>query len=60
MNYLSLRVKNLNEEDPEGFTVFTRYALDLNFDQATKLLQRGANINYTNRDGKSALTIAIL
>ena len=59
MNYLSLRVKNLDDEDPEGLTVFVRYALNENFDLATRLLQRGANVNHANRDGKSPLTLSI-
>jgi len=32
VNYLSLRVKNLDDEDPEGYTVFSRYVLSGNFD----------------------------
>jgi hypothetical protein len=27
LNYLSLRAKNLDDEDPEGYTAFTRNAL---------------------------------
>lgn len=59
-NYISLRVKNLDDEDPEGLTAFARNALTGKLDQASKLLQRGANINYSNRDGKTALALAIL
>ena len=59
VNYLSLRAKNLDDEDPEGLTVFARYVLNENFDMATRLLQRGANVNHTNRDGKSTLTLAV-
>ena len=38
VNYLSLRAKNLDDEDPEGLTVFARYVLNENFDMATRLL----------------------
>jgi ankyrin repeat protein len=59
VNYLSLRVKNLDTEDPEGYTVFSRYVLDNNLEMANKLISRGAQINFTNREGKTALTLAI-
>lgn len=59
-NYLSLRVHNLDDEDPQGFTAFSRYALNNSFEQANRLLQRGAKINYSNIEGKTALTLAIL
>jgi ankyrin repeat protein len=58
-SYLSLRSKRLDDEDPEKLTAFTRYLLLNKFDMATKLIARGADINYTNRDGKTALIIAI-
>eukprot|EP00347_Sterkiella_histriomuscorum_P006064 403354203 len=62
VNYISLRIKNLNEEDPEGYTVFTRYLLLYNFDMANKLLSRGgvSTLEHCNRDGKTPLTICIL
>ena len=59
VNYLSLRAKNLDDEDHEGLTVFARYVLNENYDMATRLLQRGANVNHTNRDGKSTLTLSV-
>jgi hypothetical protein len=38
VNYLSLRVKRIDDEDPQGQNVFVTYTLQNNFDQATKLL----------------------
>ena len=38
VNYLSLRVKRIDDEDPQGHNVFVTYTLQNNFDQATKLL----------------------
>ena len=52
-------MKKLDEEDPEGLTAFARYALEFGFEQANRLLARGAKINYTNRDGKTVLTLAV-
>ncbi|CDW88756.1 ankyrin repeat-containing protein [Stylonychia lemnae] len=62
VNYLSFRVHNINQEDPEGFTVFSRYVLLSNFEMANKLLSRGGveTLEYCNRDGKTPLTLAIM
>ena len=61
LNYISLRVRNLDDEDPfEAHTVFVHYVLKNDFEMASKLLQRGSNLNYTNRDGKTPLSLAIL
>jgi ankyrin repeat protein len=49
----------LNADDPEGYSPFARYALSQKFDMAIRLLHRGADINFTNMDGKSALTLAV-
>jgi hypothetical protein len=32
VNYLSLRVKRIDDEDPQGFTIFARYTLQNNFE----------------------------
>lgn len=54
-------MRNLDDEDPlEAHTVFVHYVLKNDFEMASKLLQRGSNLNYTNRDGKTPLSLAIL
>lgn len=58
-NYISLRVKIIDDEDPEGLTAFSREVLRHGFEQASKYLQRGANINKRNREGKTVLIMAI-
>jgi ankyrin repeat protein len=60
VNVLSQHDKvNMNQDDPEGFTPLARYVLAQKFDMARKLLSRGADVNATNHEGKSALIIAI-
>eukprot|EP00347_Sterkiella_histriomuscorum_P000748 403374657 len=59
LNHLTLRGHDANQEDPQNFSPFARYVLFNNFDNAKKLLQRGANIDYTNREGKTAVIMAI-
>ena len=59
-NYISLRFNKLDNEDPEGLTIFSRYILKNSFDLATKFMQRGCNVNYQNRDKRTPLTLAIL
>lgn len=49
----------LDQEDPQNFTPFMRYALYSNFEMAKKLLNRGADIDYVNREGKTALVMAV-
>ena len=45
VNYLSLRVPNLNTLDPEGLTILSRLVLRRSFGVAEALLGRGASIN---------------
>ena len=62
VNYLSLRMKNINDEDPQGNSPFICYVLIHNFDMASKLLSRGGGspvINYCNREGKTPISIAV-
>ena len=59
MNYLSLRAKNLNIEDREGYTILIRYLLKNKISMVKRILIRGADINYQNRFGKTALHYAI-
>ena len=59
VKYLSLRQKNLDNEDRDGITVLMRQLLLGNFKLVSKLVRRGANINYSNGQGKTALHMAI-
>lgn len=54
-------MKNLNDEDPIGYSPFISYVLANNFEMATKLLSRGGAdvLNFCNRDGKTPITIAV-
>jgi hypothetical protein len=59
---LSLRMKNINDEDPQGYSPFVSYALSHNFDMASKLLSRGGGylvLNYCNREGRTPISIAV-
>lgn len=58
-NYISIRVKNIDDEDPDGLTAFSREVLRHGFEQSSKYLQRGANINRRNREGKTVLVISV-
>lgn len=51
-----------NDEDPEGYTPFTRYLIDENIEMCQKLLARAGPeiLEYCNRDGKTPLTLAII
>lgn len=62
VNYLSLRVKNVNDEDPEGYIPFTRYLMKGNFDIANNFLSKGGldTLEYCNKDGKTPLTLTII
>ena len=33
-NYLSIRSKNIDEEGPDGLTIFSKYVLDNNFEMS--------------------------
>ena len=47
-------------EDKEGKTVLMRVLEQYNFELATKLVRRGADINSVNKEGKTALTVFLL
>ena len=49
----------LDIEDRDGKTVLMRALWGENFELATKLISRGANINAVNREGRTALTHAV-
>lgn len=59
VNYLSLRRCDLDAEDPDGLTVLSRYALFDQPDLVKKIFARGADIDYCNREGKTALVLAV-
>jgi uncharacterized protein len=60
VNYLSLRFLNLDIEDPLGYTLIARLALSNSFETAARLITRGANVNYQNNEGKTALILAVI
>jgi len=51
VNYLSIRGVHLDVEDREGKTLLFRALMAEKYDLATKLLQRGATVNYQNKEG---------
>lgn len=59
VNYLSLRAKNLNVEDKEGMTIMIQYLLKSKIEMVKKILIRGADVNYRNKLGKTALHYAV-
>lgn len=60
MNYLSLRVSNLNVPDPLGHTVLSRLVLMQAYEIVFRLISRGAMINFQNREGRTALILAVI
>lgn len=56
---MSLRAKNLNIQDKEGYTIMMRYLLKKKIGMVKKILIRGADINFRNIFGKTALHYAI-
>jgi ankyrin repeat protein len=48
---LSLRSKDLDEEDSTHTTILTQFLLEGNFKSARKLVNRGANLNHANSLG---------
>lgn len=59
VNYLTLRAKNLNVEDKEGHTLLMLYLNRGKMSVVSKLIIRGADINYQNTRGRSALHMAV-
>ena len=59
MNYLSLRTKDLNTENANCQTILMQQLFAGHIQMASKLIVRGANINYVNRNGQTALHFAI-
>ena len=54
-----MKHKDLNAEDENSFTILMYSIIDCNLKMAKKLLRRGADINYVNLKGKTALHLAI-
>ena len=59
VNYLTLRTKDLNEEDANSLTILVHYLFKKDFKMAQRLIIRGSNVNYVNRNGNTALHLVI-
>jgi len=59
VNYLSLRTKELDCEEKGGDTILFVYLRKKDYEMVRKLLIRGANPNYQNRFGLTALHVAM-
>jgi ankyrin repeat protein len=59
VNYLTLRTKDLNEEDAHSLTILMHYLFKGNLKMASKLIVRGADVNYCNKNGNTALHLCI-
>ena len=59
INLLSLISPNLNEEDPEGYTILTHQVMQMNFKMVRNLIARGAQVDYVNQFGLTALHICV-
>ena len=59
VNYLSLRTKNLDQEDSNSITILVHQLFSNDLQMASRLLVRGSDINYANKNGYTALHICI-
>ena len=59
VNYLTLRTKDLNEEDANSLTLLMQYLFKLDFKMCSKLLVRGANIDHVNKNGNTAIHLCV-
>lgn len=59
VDYLSLRNKNLDEEDANSITILMHFLFAKDFKTANRLVIRGANLDYANRNGNTALHLCI-
>ena len=59
VNHLTFRTKDLNTEDSSGMTLLLIYIEKEDSEMAYKIVNRGADVNYRNRFGKSPLLFAI-
>ena len=56
---MSNRTRDLNEEDANSMTILVHQLFSENYKMASKLMVRGAQIDYVNRNGNTALHICI-
>jgi ankyrin repeat protein len=59
VNYLTLRTKDLNEEDTNSLTILVQYLYKKDFKMSAKLIVRGANVDYVNINGNTALHLCV-
>jgi ankyrin repeat protein len=59
LNYLSLRTHNLDDEDDNHLTILAHQLFNKRLVMASRLLNRGASIDYVNSDGKSIMHMCI-
>lgn len=60
VNYLSIRIKHqLDQEDSNKMTILMHYLLKGDIDMAKKIASRGADINYVNSNGLTALHLCV-
>jgi ankyrin repeat protein len=59
VEYLSLRNTWLDEEDANSITILMHFLFAKDFKGAYRLIIRGANIDYVNRNGNTALHLCI-
>mmetsp|Transcript_24015 Transcript_24015/g.36928 ORF Transcript_24015/g.36928 Transcript_24015/m.36928 type:complete len:139 (-) Transcript_24015:2692-3108(-) len=59
VNYLSLRTKDLNTEDKNNMTILMHQLFSDEIDMASRLIVRGADIDYVNGNGYSALHLCV-
>jgi len=59
VNYFSVRRINLNVLDLDGKSLLVKTLLAEQYELASKLIIRGADVDFRNSDGQTALTIAI-
>jgi len=59
VNFLTQRTNDLNEEDANSLTILMHRLLENDFKMARKMLSRGADINYINRNGFTPLHLCV-
>lgn len=59
VNYLSLRAQMLDSEDNNHITILVHQILQGRYIMASRLLKRGAKVDFVNSDGHTALHICI-
>lgn len=57
---LTLRCDDLNEEDTTNTTILMQFLVEGNIKSARKLVNRGADINYINALGQTALHVCVI